>query len=219
MKFTSEIEKQVYNDFLGIETSAYQEIIHYYEMNKSEIFKLPLEFKLLIDIRYAFSLYETEDYYSFLTKVDRLINVVIQENIYEIDEKDVFKELLYKKGIAAHKVLDYDKAEHIFSELVKIDKSNKSIDKAFVRNTIDKKRYEGKILNAISIVLFFVSATIIGMELLLIRTFYPEWTSLFEWTRNGLFLLGVFVLLFLEISIRYKTQRTLNSLKQKNGIL
>jgi len=214
MKFTSEIEKQVYNDFLGIEIKAYQEIIHYYEMNKSEIFKLPLEFKVLVDIRYAFALYETEDYYSFLTKVDRLINTVIQENIYEVDDQDVFKELLYKKGTAAHKVLDYYKADHILSELVKIDKNNKTIDKAYITNAVDQKRYEGKILNAISIVLFFVSATIIGMELLLIRTFYPEWTTLFEWARNGLFLLGVGVLLFLEISIRYKTRKSLNQLKQ-----
>jgi len=214
MKFTSEIEKQVYNDFLGIEIKAYQEIIHYYEMNKSEIFKLPLEFKILVDIRYAFALYETEDYYSFLTKVDRLINIVIQENIYEIDDQDVFKELLYKKGTAAHKVLDYYKADHILSELVKIDKNNKTIDKAYLTNAVDQKRYEGKILNAISIVLFFVSATIIGIELLLIRTFYPEWVGLFEWTRNGLFLLGVGVLLFLEISIRYKTNKSLNRLKQ-----
>jgi len=213
--FTESINKEIYKEFLMIDVKSYQEQIRYYEMNKAEIFRLPEEHKIRIECRYALALYEVEDFYGYLTKADRLIRAVVKENIYKIDDKDIFQELLYRKGMATHKVLDYYKADYVFTELVKIDSTNKIFCRAYIRNSINKSRYEIKYLNAISVLLFFVSAAIIGLEILMIRTFYPEYTQLFEWTRNVIFLCGVAIIIFLEVWIRLKTYRSVHKLKQK----
>ena len=215
--FTESINKHIYNDFLLIDQRSYQEQIRYYEMNKVEIHRLPEEYQILIECRYTLALYEVEDYYGFLTKAERLIRQVIMENIYQIDGKDIYQELLYRKAMATHRLLDYYKADHIFSELVKIDSENKKYSEGYIRNEINKNRYEIKYLNATSIILFFVSATIIGFEVLMIRTFYPEYTQIFEWSRNGIFFSGVLIIVFLEGWIRLKTYQSLRRLKQKNS--
>lgn len=215
MKFAKSIEKEVYDEFLNIDRKSYQQQIRYFEKNKSEIHKLPPEYRIVIDVRYVFALYEVQDYYGFLTRVDKLINYVVSENIYQIDGEDIFQELLYRKGKAAYGVLDYYKADHILSELVKIDNASKRFDNAYLSNAIDKNRYEGKILSAISMILFFLSAGIIAVELLVIRAFYLDWVSIFEWTRNTLFLLGIALILFSEFQFRYKAHKALKILKNK----
>ncbi len=213
MKLTEQIEQQIYNDFISIESKAYQEQIRYYENNRADIRRLPYEYQTYIECKCAIASYEVKDYYSFLSIVDRLIAMVIRDNIYEIDGVDIYKDLLYRKAWATHKVLDYYKADHIFSELVKIDPTNQQYAKGFLKNSLEKKRYEVKYLNAVSIVLFVISAVIICLELLMIRPFYQEWTQIVEYSRNLIFLGGIFVLLFLEGWIRLSSQQSLQALK------
>jgi tetratricopeptide (TPR) repeat protein len=215
MKFTEQLEQQIYNEFISIEPGAYQEQIRYFDNNRSEIRQLPYEYQTFIECKYAKALFEVKDYYGFLTIVDRLITLVIRDNIYEIDGVDVYKDLLYCKAYSTHKILDYYKADHIYSELVKIDPDNVSYNKGYLQNAVEKKRYEVKYLNAVSIILFFLAAGIICIELLMIRTFYQEWTQTIEYTRNFIFLGGIFVLVFLEAWIRISSLRSLKVLKQK----
>lgn len=215
MKFTEQIEQQIYNDFISIQSSAYQEQIRYFERNRGDIRKLSYEYQAYIECKCAIAYFEVKDYYSFLSIVDRLITLVINDNIYEIDGVDVYKDLLYRKAWATHKVLDYYKADYIFSELVKINPTNQLYIKGYLKNSLEKKRYEVKYLNAVSVLLFVLAAAIICVELLMIRTFYQEWIQIVEYTRNLIFLGGIFVLLFLEGWIRLSSQHSLQALKQK----
>jgi hypothetical protein len=214
MKFTEQIEQQIYKEFKNIDPNAYQEQIRYFDNNKAEIRRLPYELKTYIECKYALAAFEVKDYYGFLTIVDRLISIVVRDNIYDIDGVDIYKDLLYKKGIAAHKVLDYYKSDHIFTELVKIDFNDKNYVSGYVKNGIEKRRYEVKYLNAVSIVLFFLAAAIICVELLMIRPFYKEWIELIEYARNFIFLGGILVLFYLEAWIRISTYKSLEKLKK-----
>mgnify|MGYP000176448802 CR=1 FL=1 len=215
MKLTEQIEQQIYNGFISIESDSYQEQIRYYENNRSDIRRLPYEYQTYIECKFAIASYEVKDYYGFLSVVDRLITMVIRDNIYEIDGVDVYKDLLYRKAWATHRVLDYYKADHIFSELVKIDSDNQHYTKGYLKNSIEKKRYEVKYLNATSIILFVLAAAVICVEILMVRTFYKEWTQMVEYSRNLIFLGGILVLLFLEGWIRLSSYQSLKVLKQK----
>ncbi len=84
----------------------------------------------------------------------------------------------------------------------------------YVKNGIEKRRYEVKYLNAVSIVLFFLAAAIICVELLMIRPFYKEWIELIEYARNFIFLGGILVLFYLEAWIRISTYKSLEKLKK-----
>ncbi len=105
MKFTEQIEQQIYKEFKNIDPNAYQEQIRYFDNNKAEIRRLPYELKTYIECKYALAAFEVKDYYGFLTIVDRLISIVVRDNIYDIDGVDIYKDLLYKKGIAARSML------------------------------------------------------------------------------------------------------------------
>ena len=216
MEFTDEIEKLIFDEFLAIEKENHQERIRYYERNRKDIVTLDFDAKIIIELKYAISLYEVEEYYSFLEKVDGLINIVISENIHELDDKDVFKELVYMKAEALHKTIDYYKAEHVYTELVRMDSEDVRFTYGFKRNAYELLKYKYKNINALSVLLFIVAAIIVGVELLMVRSFYPQLVFMVETVRNVLFFFGVGMIAFFEGYIRLRSDRELKELTNKN---
>ncbi len=212
MKFTEEIEKLMYDEFLSIAKDGYQEKVRYYERNKSDIRKLAFDVRIIIELHYATSLYKLQEYYSFLDKADYLITTVIAENINLLDGKDIFRELVYMKAMALHKTIDYYKADYVFKELVRMDATEPKFIEGFRNNAYELYKYKYKNLNAVSVLFFILSAMIIGVELLMIRPLYPEYVYYVEMVRNILFFSGVGTIIFLEGYTRYKSNRTLQNI-------
>jgi len=216
MNFTSEIEELVYQEFLEIEHIDYQSKIRYYERNKSEIFQLSFELSTEIRCECVIAYFEVGSYYAYLNKVDDLIHLVISENVFEVKDKNIFEELLFRKAASAYNVVDYYKAEHIFSELIKINPKNQIYKKAFAKCCIDKLRYEGQASRGLTVFLFILSAAVIAVELLSIRPFHDEYIRSFEIARNLIFSLAIFSLIFQEFKIRFLTNKRISVLLNNN---
>ncbi|MCB0581760.1 MAG: hypothetical protein KDD10_20940 [Phaeodactylibacter sp.] len=111
--------------------------------------------------------------------------------------------------------MEYDKAEYILRELIKIDPFNEDTI-LFLRKCLRKK--EPGFLNnakAFSIFLFLLSAFIISVEVLFIRPFYKEQVAEIEATRSGIFLLGCSVLVGGILLHRWLVQRKVRSFVAK----
>ena len=165
MNFTSEIEELIYNEYLEIPVSDYHGKTHYFERNIREINQLPFDLSIEIRCACVIAYFELGLYYKYLNQVDDLIHLVITENIYELNGKNIFEELLFRKGASAYNVVDYYKAKYIFSELIKIDSSNALYQTAFTRCNVDKLRYEGQNFRGITICLLILAAAVIAFEL------------------------------------------------------
>jgi len=212
MSFTNEIEFYVYDAYIELGKDAYLEKVLYYETHKGHILNLPFNQTIEIHCDYIEALHQTNKYYKVLEIIDEVIASIISENIYTIKGTDVYKSLLYIKADSLYNIIDYKSANHVVSELIKIDGDNGICKSLFVKNSVDNLRYEGQKIRAIGILLFLCSAFIIGVEILMIRSFYNEWIDIFVAVRNILFLSGILSIVGQEINIRMKSIKAYNQL-------
>lgn len=212
MNFANEIEELVYLEFQDIDYRDYQDKIRYFERNKKAIKSLPYMVRLEMTLHYVVSLFEVGDYYRYLQYVDDLLAKVIEDNLFSVDGDDIYQELLYRKAASFHNILDYYSAEHVLTELSKIDTTNNLYKRTFLKNNMDRLRSQGQKVRAGIISMFLVSGIVIGIELLVIRPFYPEHTQLAEWSRNGLFGGAILGIMIQEFHIRLKSWKKYNRL-------
>lgn len=205
MSFTNEIEYFVYDEYIELGKEAYLEKILYYESQEQRILNLPFFQSLEIQCDYIEALHQTDKHYKLLEIIDGVIATVMYENIYTINGTDVYKSLLYIKADALYNTLNYRSSNHVVSELIKIEGDNILCKSLFIKNSIDNLRYEGQKIRAIGILLFLCSAMVIGVEILMIKSFYNEWINIFVAIRNILFLGGILSIVGQEIDIRIKS--------------
>ena len=85
--------------------------------------------------------------------------------------------------------------QHILLELLKMDYSNVAASYLLKRCLIRQQPNYLRVTKGISILLFFLSASIIAIELLVIRPFYNDWNSGVEILRSSIFVAGILLLL------------------------
>ena len=207
MSFVNDIEEVVYLEYQTIDQKAYQSKIRFYESNLRAINQLPEDMNLEINLEYVIALFEVGEYYPFLRRVDPLLVKVIEDNVFSIDGDDIYQELLYRKGAALYNVLDYYKADHILSELCRIDKNSELYEKTFKKNKIDAMRSKSQKSRAIIIAMLLITGFIIGVELLIIRPFFPEWVNITEALRVSIFAAALLGMVIQELRIRYSAKR------------
>jgi len=215
VNFSNEISELVYQDYLCIEPKDYQERIRFFEHNRKDINQLPYEMRLEMSIEYTVALFEVGDYFSFLKKVDQLLTLSIQDNIFSVDGDDIYQELLFRKACSLHNVVDYYGADHIFSELIRIDVNSKLYKQSYFKNKVSQLRYQGQKVRTTIILLLMVTGIIIGIELLVVIPFFPEYAGMMEALRNSLFVAAVGGILFQELYIRFKAISNIKKLSKK----
>lgn len=215
MKFANEIEELVYLEYQDIDAGAYQEKIRYFERNKKAIKTLSYELRLEMSLEYVVALFEVGEYYQYLKHVDKLLARVIEENVFSVDGDDIYQELLYRKAASLHNTLDYYGSEHVLSELCRIDGDNSIYKRTYLKNISDRLRSQGQKARGFTIAILMVSGLIIGLELLVIRPFYPAEVHAVELSRNLLIGGAILGMILQELRIRFISHRSLKNLSKK----
>jgi len=224
MRFPSTYgHSNVYRDFKGIDLSEYRKRVRYYEKNEKAINNLEFDeyFELLVE--YTIALFETGAYQKFLPIADDIIETTIAKNIKFHNGKDIYRDILFKKAAAYYNMLGYKKAEHILRELAKIN-PNDEITLRFLKKAT--RRRHPKFLDisrGIAIFLFFVSALIIAVELLLLRPFWDgAIVENIELLRTVIFISACFLLagseLVHRLIVNYKVNTFVKGIKSKKGL-
>ena len=204
MKIGNKNIARLVNAFEAIRPADYQAIIRFYESNAKEIDDLSFEDSVRIKYSYYNSLYSVKAYEQLLSEIDEFIQLVIMENVFQIEKKDVFTHMLSIKAFALHHTMQYENAEYVMRELFKLQIPTKQEKRLFIRNSIQSTRYARQAVRGATIALYLLSGLLIATEILIIRTFHNEWSSTIETTRNIILLLatGLFVtnevLMFLD---------------------
>lgn len=215
MKFANEIEELVYLEYQDIDAGAYQEKIRYFERNKKAIKTLSYELRLEMSLEYVVALFEVGEYYQYLKHVDKLLARVIEENVFSVDGDDIYQELLYRKAASLHNTLDYYGSEHVLSELCRIDDDNSIYKRTYLKNISDRLRSQGQKARGFTIAILMVAGLIIGLELLVIRPFYPAEVHAVELSRNLLIGGAILGMILQELRIRFISHRSLKNLSKK----
>ncbi len=209
--------ERVLDQFNQIDNSSYREIIRFYEQNREELKHLEIESYVDVQITYSSALFEIGRYNAFIKLVDPLIEMVIFQNIVHFKGEDIYQKLLFKKAAAHYQILELKQSQHILIELLKMDPQNAAVSYLLKRCLIKIQPDYLGFSKGISIFLFFVSALIIGIELLAIRPFFKDWSQEVEIMRSSVFISGIFILLGAEIWHRIRSYKSVNKMIETLG--
>ena len=184
-------------------TKAFRDKVRFYEDNKSYVTQLNYEDRIDIDLDYILCLFEIGKYHKFLSKVDRLIEVVIMDNIFDYNEVNIYNDLLFKKAACLFNTGQYTKSEKVLKAIVKLEPDNK-----FARTLYGKcKRKQGRDwyegTKAVAIVFLMSAISIAFMELLIVRPFYNDYVATFSGMKIFFFVSGILSLIGNEVYLYY----------------
>ncbi len=218
----STFQSRIYLEFLEIASNEYRAIVQYFEDNLEDIKLLHFDEYFELLLAYLDGLFQLRHFQSYLKRVDVAIEATILRNIKHHHGFNVYERLLFRKATALYNVMEYQKAEYILKELLKMN-PNKKKYADFLRKCLNKA-IPGFIhkTRAVSVILFFLSAFIISIEILLIRQFYEVHHSDVQILRNITFCLGWIVLLGGEAIHRMKVKKrvslTVENIKVKKQV-
>lgn len=209
--FKSTYHSKTYRDYKALDERAYRDMVRFYEEREDDIKALDFEefFELLF--AYVDALFEIGSYRKHLLLVDYVIECSIKYNIKELKGKDVFYHLLFRKAASLYNTLSYNKADYILRELIRINPEKEEVGQ-FLKKCL--RKMNPAIIRhsrAASILLFFLAATIICVEVLFVRPFMKEFTPSVELSRNLIFGFGCLVLVAGALIHRWQIDREVNA--------
>jgi tetratricopeptide (TPR) repeat protein len=196
MQIRPTIYTRLYRDFLAIEPKNYHAVIRFYEQWEAQIAKLDDDQHYELVFAFTNALFEVGAYRQFLAVVDQAILISLDESYHkeQLHKQHLFEQLLFRKAAAFVQTIEPAKAEHVVRELLRIN-PNHALAALLLRKTL---RQQNTSINtstrAIAILMFGLSALIILVEVLLIRSFYDMYTAGVELSRNLIFLGGLLIL-------------------------
>ncbi len=208
-------QSSIYRAFETIETSDFYGIVRFFEGHEQEILYLEFEEYYEILHQYCEALFESGAYRKFIKVAPALIEATIQHNIKHYKGVDIYQHVLFKKAAAHYQLHEYQQAEHILRELVKIDPTQ-DLNSRFLKKCLYRKKPQFvKDTRAISIFIFLLSSLVIAVEILLIRNFFKPQQVLIELIRNGLFISGVVILVGGELIHYWRVGQKVHFFKKR----
>ena len=193
-----------YQEFKAIDSGEYREKIRFVDRNKSTLLDLPVVEYLEVMDAYAEALFETGKYGEHIPLADHLVEMAIEYNIGEVNGRDLYFETLFQKAASLYNLDRLPDAMHVLQELLKINPRHESTRLFLINCHVEKQKRDLYLIRAVSMVLILSAAVVIALELLVIRSFFAQWTYPVELLRNGLFILGASILVIGEVWVRYR---------------
>ena len=204
--FQSTYLTKVYREFKAIDPTAYRQLIRYYEKRSEIIGQLEFEEFFEVLVIYVEALFEVGAYHKHIVAVDTVIEYSITYNIHFHKGKDIYYDMLFKKAASHFNLVQYEKAEHILKELIKINPNEEDVI-VFLKKCLRRKNGRlVRIAKASSILLFLITAMVISIEVLLVRPFYRAYAPNIESFRTSLFIIGILILILGDLIHRVQVE-------------
>ncbi len=191
--------RQTYLQYFRLGDTAFREKVRFYEENPEALSTLYFDEKIDIDMDYLICLFEVGRYERFLKKVDPILEIIIEENIFEFRGENIFNDLLLKKAACYYHTNNYDKANTILKQLIKIAPKHPL---AIGLYGICKRKQNNDIATSIKALgiaslLLVVSITII--QILLFEPFFDEYMGPYLLLRKLLIIFSILCFISLEV--------------------
>ena len=185
---------QLYREFKSLDETAYRAIIHYFEKNESKIEQLDFDEYFDLLVCYATALLANEEYHKHLSISDEVIAVSMSQNVVSYNGEDILQHMLYQKAWSYFKLSEYKKSIYMLSELLKINPFDSDAEKLLYKALWNDKNSFLQYCKGFSIFAFLLCALTIAVEMILVRTLFPNYAEVIELTRNCMFLSGIAML-------------------------
>ncbi len=207
MQLQSKYRSKLYRDFRAIEPGEWRKIARYYEAHEEAIKGLDFEEHFEMITAYTKALFEIGAYEKHIRMADAVIEESVMNNVKFFHGEDIFHQMLFKKAASCYHTWQLDNADYILRELLRIDPWDKDAA-LFLKKCLRKSR--PLLLHrcrAAMMLCFLLGALIVCVEFIVVRNFYPSYTSLFEVSRNVVFLSGIGMVALGEMLHWWRTGR------------
>lgn len=193
---------QVYPLFKGLDRDNPMEVIRFYSEYQGHIRQLDDKAYFEITRAYGDALVASEAYEQFVAIADELITHTLMDTSTGAAGKLLYQRFIRQKGESLIHLGQHNEAVHIFKELLKMDPNNRFYQKQMLDARLLHKPTWMNHVRAVTILMFLASAFVIAVEVLVVRTFFTDYSRLVELLRSLLFIAGVGTYLFGEWRVR-----------------
>jgi tetratricopeptide (TPR) repeat protein len=170
----------VFQDFESLGRTNYHEIIRFCERNRDAMETLNFQEYFIMELAYCNSLFQMENYAKHLKVADRVIELSIFNNVHLFQGEDIYQKTLFQKA-QAHKMLNHlPEAIHITKELLKMNVNSKEYQSFLKFCYLKNNTPFLENLRGYGVLICFVAASILVLNILLIEPFYPEKVASFH---------------------------------------
>lgn len=190
----SKYRSKLYRDYRAIEPGEWRKLVHFYEENEAEIRTLDFDEYFELMNAYTNALFEIGSWQKHLLMADAVIEASIQENIGEFQGEDVFQHTLFRKAASCYQLYEPERTEYILRELLRINPKHTDAS-LFLKKCLRTMRpWLVRQTRALAVLLFFLAAATILLELFVVRNFYEHLTRTVQFLWWGILALGALVL-------------------------
>lgn len=203
--------------FKQIPEKNYSRQIYFIEKNREIVENMDTDFRIDLLDKYNIALYEIGHYHKCLSHLETLIFDVINEN-YQSGSNDLFCVLLKRKAYSLYNIGEFEKAQHVSSELIKIDPTSIETNLIMTNACYRLVKQKTKGLRAVAVMMLIFGISITCFDLLIIQNFYPEQAVKMGWLR--IFTIGgaALIIVALEMFAFFKGRQQTNQI-QKASLL
>jgi tetratricopeptide (TPR) repeat protein len=203
------------SEFLAIDAGEYREKVRFVLLNREKLTGLSLQDYTCVINEYAEALFELGRFAEHIVVADELIELSIIENVVYVGEKDLYRDTLFQKAASLYNLGKLDEAIYILRELLSIDPGCESARLFLVNCHVRERESTVQTTRNVSIIMILMSACVIAVELLFIRSKFPALTQNVEMARNLMLMSGISVLFVGEMAVRYRAIMQLYLFKRR----
>ena len=203
------LSHQIYMHYFGIGDDAWRDKVRFYEENTNNLYLMYFDDRIELDMDYLLSLFEIGRYERYQSKIDPILETIIEENIYKFKDINIFNELLFRKAACYFHLNQYEKAKNILRQLIIIDAtSNIYIGLYSICNRkLNNDIYLSIKATAMAAFLLVLS---ISFARIFLEPFFDVYLQPFVWLRSALLVYAMVCLIGLEVAFQYKIKRETN---------
>ena len=183
---------------------TFHDKVQFYEQYIANDQYLSFEDKCELRLDYQIALFEIGRYFRYLSKVDEVIEMVIVENIYEFNGKDVFEDLLFKKAACFFNLGKYEESATLLKEMKKISPQQKIYQILLMKCYRKMRNEQSDILQAIGTVALLCAVSLMVGQIIVVAPFYEAYSNSYQNISISLAILGIVIVTFNEIWQWYK---------------
>lgn len=217
----STYHSKIYREFRAIEGTEWRTVKRFYEEYRTEIKNLEFDEYFEMLLAYTNALFEIGLYEKHMAMADTVIEISMMNNIKFFNGEDVFRKSLFKKAASCFHTHQLEQADYILRELLRIDPYDEDAA-LFLKKCLRRMRpLLVRQARGLAMFFFLLSALVICVEMLAIRTFHHAYIDEVELVRNVSFVLGIGVLVGGFVLHRWRSVKEVNNfvsvLKKRRG--
>lgn len=215
VNYSKTYRSKIYRDFQEVQQTSWHNVTRFYEEHEQRILNLEFDEYFELLLCYTGALFEIGSYRKHILMSNTIIEISILQNIDRFHGDDIYSKTLFRKAASHFNLLEYQDCEHILRELIKMNPQNEdavNFLKRCLRSTQPKYIQNSR---ATAILLFFLTALVICIEVLIIKNFMPNATDKVMDLRNVIFAVGLLTLFSGDLYHRWKTNKEVNDFVSK----